>query len=51
MPTPPPLGVHHVGVAVPSIDDAMHFYGDKLGLAMHDTLELPDPAQSGLRQG
>jgi methylmalonyl-CoA epimerase len=41
MPTPP-LGVHHVGVAVPSIDDAMHFYGDKLGLAVHDTLELPD---------
>ena len=41
MPTPP-LGVHHVGVAVPSIDDAMHFYGDKLGLAVHETLELPD---------
>jgi len=41
MPTPP-LGVHHVGVAVPSIDDAMHFYGDKLGLAVHDMLDLPD---------
>jgi methylmalonyl-CoA/ethylmalonyl-CoA epimerase len=37
-----PLGVHHVGVAVPSIDDAMHFYGDKLGLAVDETLELPD---------
>jgi len=37
-----PLGVHHVGIAVPSIDDAMHFYGDKLGLALHDSLELPD---------
>ena len=24
------------------IDDAMHFYGDKLGLAIDDTLELPD---------
>ncbi len=37
-----PLAVHHVGVAVPSIDDAMHFYGDKLGLAVHDSLELPE---------
>jgi methylmalonyl-CoA epimerase len=37
-----PLGVHHVGVAVPSIDDAMHFYGDKLGLAVDETLELAD---------
>jgi methylmalonyl-CoA epimerase len=39
---PAPLAVHHVGVAVPSIDDAMHFYGDKLGLAIDETLELPD---------
>ena len=37
-----PLAIHHVGIAVPSIDDAMHFYGDKLGLAIHDMLELPD---------
>ena len=37
-----PLAVHHVGVAVPSIDDAMRFYGDKLGLAVHDQLELPE---------
>jgi len=37
-----PLAVHHVGVAVPSIDDAMHFYGDKLGLALHESLDLPD---------
>jgi methylmalonyl-CoA epimerase len=39
---PAPLAVHHVGVAVPSIDDAMRFYGDKLGLAVDETLELPD---------
>jgi methylmalonyl-CoA epimerase len=37
-----PLAVHHVGVAVPSIDEAMHFYGDKLGLAVHESLDLPD---------
>ncbi len=37
-----PLAIHHVGVAVPSIDDAMHFYGDKLGLSLVDSLELPD---------
>ena len=37
-----PLAVHHVGVAVPSIDDAMHFYGDKLGLSVVDTVDLPD---------
>ena len=37
-----PLAVHHVGVAVPSIDDAMHFYGEKLGLSLVDTLELPE---------
>ena len=37
-----PLAIHHVGVAVPSIDDALHFYGDKLGLSLLDTLELPD---------
>jgi methylmalonyl-CoA epimerase len=37
-----PLGIHHVGIAVPSIDDAMHFYGDKLGLSIVDTVEMPD---------
>jgi methylmalonyl-CoA epimerase len=37
-----PLAVHHVGVAVQSIDDAMRFYGDKLGLRLHDVVELPD---------
>jgi methylmalonyl-CoA epimerase len=37
-----PLAVHHVGIAVQSIDEAMRFYGDKLGLRLHDSLELPD---------
>jgi len=37
-----PLAVHHVGIAVPSIDDALRFYGEKLGLALQDQLELPD---------
>ncbi len=37
-----PLGIHHVGIAVPSIDEAMHFYGDKLGLALVDSVDLPD---------
>jgi methylmalonyl-CoA epimerase len=37
-----PMAVHHIGIAVPSIDDALHFYGDKLGLAVADALELPD---------
>jgi methylmalonyl-CoA/ethylmalonyl-CoA epimerase len=37
-----PLAIHHVGIAVPSIDDAMHFYGDKMGLSIVDTVELPD---------
>jgi methylmalonyl-CoA/ethylmalonyl-CoA epimerase len=36
------LAVHHVGVAVPSIDEAMHFYGDRLGLSLVESLELPD---------
>ena len=38
----PPLAIHHVGVAVPSIDDAMQFYGEKLGLSLLETIELPD---------
>jgi methylmalonyl-CoA/ethylmalonyl-CoA epimerase len=37
-----PLSVHHIGVAVPSIEDAMHFYGEKMGLDIVDRLELPD---------
>jgi methylmalonyl-CoA epimerase len=37
-----PLSVHHVGIAVPSIDEAMHFYGDKLGLSLVERVELPD---------
>ena len=37
-----PLAIHHVGIAVPSIDDAMHFYGDKLGLSIVDTVDMPD---------
>jgi methylmalonyl-CoA epimerase len=37
-----PLAIHHIGVAVPSIDDAMHFYGDTLGLSLVDSVDLPD---------
>ncbi len=37
-----PLAVHHIGIAVPSIDDAMHFYGEKLGLSLEETMELPE---------
>ena len=37
-----PLAVHHVGIAVPSIDDAMHFYGEKLGLSLVESIELPE---------
>jgi methylmalonyl-CoA/ethylmalonyl-CoA epimerase len=37
-----PLTVHHVGIAVPSIDDALRFYGDKLGLHLADSIDLPD---------
>jgi methylmalonyl-CoA/ethylmalonyl-CoA epimerase len=36
------LAVHHVGVAVSSIDEAMRFYGDTLGLSLVESLELPD---------
>jgi methylmalonyl-CoA epimerase len=38
----PPLAIHHVGIAVPSIDDAMHFYGDRLGLSIVDSVDIPD---------
>jgi methylmalonyl-CoA epimerase len=37
-----PLAVHHIGIAVQSIEEAMLFYLDKLGLALKDELELPD---------
>ena len=37
-----PLAVHHVGIAVTSIDEALHFYGDKLGLSVRDRLDLPE---------
>jgi methylmalonyl-CoA/ethylmalonyl-CoA epimerase len=37
-----PLAIHHIGLAVPSIDEAMRFYGDKLGLRLVDTVDLPD---------
>ncbi len=37
-----PLSVHHIGIAVPSIDEAMRFYGDTLGLSLADSLELPE---------
>jgi methylmalonyl-CoA/ethylmalonyl-CoA epimerase len=37
-----PLAVHHIGIAVPSIDEAMHFYGNKLGFSLADSLELPE---------
>jgi len=37
-----PLAVHHIGVAVPSIDEAMRFYGDKLGLSVCDRVDLPE---------
>jgi methylmalonyl-CoA epimerase len=36
------LAVHHIGVAVPSIDEAMHFYGEKLGLDLVERLEMPE---------
>ena len=37
-----PLAVHHVGIAVTSIDEALRFYGEKLGLSLFDSLELPE---------
>jgi methylmalonyl-CoA/ethylmalonyl-CoA epimerase len=36
------LKIHHIGIAVARIDDAMHFYGDTLGLDIADRLELPE---------
>jgi methylmalonyl-CoA epimerase len=37
-----PLAIHHIGVAVGSIDEAMHFYGDKLGLEIADRIDMPE---------
>lgn len=37
-----PLSIHHIGMAVRSIDEAMHFYGDTLGLEVVDTVTLAD---------
>ena len=34
--------LHHVAVAVESVDDALRFYRDVLGLDEIETLELPD---------
>jgi methylmalonyl-CoA epimerase len=39
-----PLPIHHIGVAVQSIDDAMRFYGEKLGLAIVDRRVLAERA-------
>jgi methylmalonyl-CoA/ethylmalonyl-CoA epimerase len=35
-----PLPVHHIGIAVPSIEEALRFYGEKLGLEVVDRREL-----------
>lgn len=35
------LGVHHPAISVPSMDDALAFYGDKLGFEVVMNLELP----------
>ena len=43
-----PLAIHHVGVAVPSIDDAMQFYGEKLGLSLLECAKLRG-RQAGLK--
>jgi methylmalonyl-CoA epimerase len=39
-----PLAIHHIGVAVTSIEEAMRFYGEKLGLEVVDRQELADRA-------
>jgi methylmalonyl-CoA epimerase len=39
---PGSLAVHHIGIAVRSIDEAMQFYRDKLGLWMLEMLELTE---------
>ncbi|HEV7666832.1 MAG TPA: methylmalonyl-CoA epimerase [Chloroflexota bacterium] len=37
-----PLAIHHIGLAVPSIDQAMRFYGETLGLSLVEVIDLPD---------
>ncbi|GAC1316204.1 MAG: methylmalonyl-CoA epimerase [Chloroflexota bacterium] len=37
-----PLAIHHIGLAVHSIDEAMRFYGDRLGLQVVEAMSLPD---------
>ncbi|MBI2756271.1 MAG: methylmalonyl-CoA epimerase [Chloroflexi bacterium] len=37
-----PLAVHHVGVAVHDIDEAMHFYQGVMGMGIVDRRVLPD---------
>lgn len=36
------LGVHHPAISVPSLDDALAFYGKKLGFEVVMKIELPD---------
>ncbi len=36
------LAIHHIGVAVGSIDEAMRFYGNKLGLDVADRIDMPE---------
>lgn len=37
-----PLAVHHIGIAVSSIDQAMQFYGEKLGLLVVSRVAMPE---------
>ena len=39
-----PLPVHHIGIAVQSIEEALRFYGEKLGLEVVDRRELTNRA-------
>ncbi len=39
-----PLPVHHIGIAVQTIEQALRFYGETLGLDVVDRVELPDRA-------
>ncbi len=34
--------IHHVGIAVHSLEDALRFYRDTLGLQVHASAEVPD---------
>ncbi len=36
------LAIHHIGVAVGSIDEAMRFYGNTLGLDVADRIDMPE---------